>query len=1395
MILIITFTAVYTVDTQVVYAASITDDTGWVEAYPNNNQNDFLQDQQTGSGSVSQDIVGSVDHPSTYMRFSTTEIDFRIRLSNVNGTSPYQFKNFAFIGIDSTLDGGIDFFVGIYNPTGNNGRLGIYSSAAGYSNTGPSTTGISGKPLMAFKPVDGSNYSIIEANPSGNFNGDADYFISFKFSVEDINEALQGTGLSFTSSTPFRFMTGTAAQDNSFNQDLNGMNADGFSSDDTWNDLGVFTDVVSPDGSANYYVVTFDKNTGDTEANPQIKVVEADTALGSLPTNNPTKRAMFFQGWNTMPDGSGEIVTIDRIITGDVTFYATWSDTPLSTVTFYPTSGDWSGSTTPIVVSTIDGVVDGNMPINPVDGSKNFVGWEIGSTGTFLNASTIVEDAPGYDTINENLDVYAVYANGTNTAEFYYNEDGLGGSLVATIYSNGNSTNFNGAAPTVTRQGYVFGGWYLNDTTCTGTATHAAGDTIGSAGSYYAKWTPAPPATISFDLNYVGATGAPADQVSVDGTVGSLPTEPTLTGYEFVEWNRLPDGSGEPMYPSSEISGDTTLYAIWKPIYNVTFYSNGGAFDGGATQWATTAVDNKLTLQPQPPERTDYTFIGWSPSSSGTTPVDLFNTDYTTINQLYAIWVPNYLVTFNENYGASPATEDVLTAYERVLYIPEDPTRADYTFEGWTDATDGGNSFGIDTEVLGPMIVYAQWNSVPVAIDDIAATDTDVPAIIGVLDNDSDADAGDVLTVSSKTDGTKGTVTINPDGTVTYTPNPGFTGSDTFTYSVSDGNGGEDTAIVTVYVGINAPPIAVDDDYSTEEDTTLTVTAPGIMSNDSDVDGTITSAKTTDPSNGSVTVNADGSFEYVPNANFHGTDSFTYTITDNDSATATATVSITVNSVNDVPSAVDDSYSTVEDTTLNVPLATGVLANDSTGDPASSIAVATGVSNGNLTLNQDGSFTYQPNAGFTGNDTFTYTITDNDNEQSTATVTITVKSANLVPTATADTYSTNEDTALNISAPGVMSNDTAGDGTNTVSVVSNVSNGTLTLNADGSFTYTPNENFNGDDTFTYQLKDEDNETSNALVTITVGAANDGPTAVDDAYNATEDTPLTVVAADGVLDNDSDLDGDSISVQSNTQPANGSVTVNADGSLTYTPDENFNGTDTFTYTITDGNLTDTATVTITVGAANDGPTAVDDSETTDEDTPVNVDVIANDTHPDGDTIQTTNVTDPVNGSAIIESDGTITYTPDENYSGTDTFEYTITDENGDTHTAIVTITITPVEDPPVAEDDEEETFGSTPVTIEILDNDNDPENDPLEITIDVYPTHGTVVINPDGTITYTPDPGFEGVDIIEYTISDGNGGSDSAVIQITVNPVVNPRTGHDATWFDKIIGMINDFFSK
>ena len=206
----------------------------------------------------------------------------------------------------------------------------------------------------------------------------------------------------------------------------------------------------------------------------------------------------------------------------------------------------------------------------------------------------------------------------------------------------------------------------------------------------------------------------------------------------------------------------------------------------------------------------------------------------------------------------------------------------------------------------------------------------------------------------------------------------------------------------------------------------------------------------------------------------------------------------------------------------------------------------------------------------------------------------------------------------------MLANDTDADGDPlTATLVTGPANGTLTLNADGSFTYTPNADFNGTDSFVYTASDGTASTGDITVTITVNAVNDAPVAADDAYTVDEDATLTIDAAGGLLANDTDVDGDALTAALVTGPANGTLTLNADGSFSYTPNADFNGTDTFTYSVSDGALTSEGTVTITVNPVNDAPVAVDDAYTVDEDATLTIDaaggVLANDTDVDGDAL--------------------------------------------------------------------------------------------------------------------------------------------------------------------------------
>jgi VCBS repeat-containing protein len=302
---------------------------------------------------------------------------------------------------------------------------------------------------------------------------------------------------------------------------------------------------------------------------------------------------------------------------------------------------------------------------------------------------------------------------------------------------------------------------------------------------------------------------------------------------------------------------------------------------------------------------------------------------------------------------------------------------------------------------------------------------------------------------------------------------------------------GDAEAVLGLYGhGEGQPATAVGDEYATDEDTPLAVGAPGVLGNDTDAHGnTLTATRVSEPANGTVTLNADGSFTYTPDDDFEGEDSFTYKATAGGLDSNVATVKITVAAVSDAPVAAHDAYSTDEDTALTIG-APGVLDNDS--DPEDDTITAVGASdpeNGTVTLNSDGSFTYTPDDDFAGTDSFTYKASDGSNDSDKATVKITVKAVNDAPAAADDSYTTNQAVPLVVTAPGVLGNDTDVEGSPlTAQDASDPANGSVTLNADGSFTYTPDPTFHGEDTFTYKASDGTTTSSVATVKITVEAA-------------------------------------------------------------------------------------------------------------------------------------------------------------------------------------------------------------------------------------------------------------------------------------------------------------------
>jgi len=399
--------------------------------------------------------------------------------------------------------------------------------------------------------------------------------------------------------------------------------------------------------------------------------------------------------------------------------------------------------------------------------------------------------------------------------------------------------------------------------------------------------------------------------------------------------------------------------------------------------------------------------------------------------------------------------------------------------------------------------------------------------------------------------------------------------------------------------------VAAADSFSTPEGQTLSVQAPGVLGNDRG--DSLSASVVTDVSDGTLSLDADGAFSYTPDSTFTGTDKFVYEAADGDSTDqATATIEVTSDSTGgeDRVVAEADSFSSPKGEPLSVQ-APGVLGNDS-GDSLSA-ALVSGVSNGSLTLDGDGSFTYVPDSTFTGTDEFVYEAASGDStDQATATIEVTGDSTGGGTTVVArpDSFSTPEGQTLSVAVPGVLGND-SGDSLS-ASLVSGVTSGSLTLDADGSFSYDPDASFSGTDEFNYQATDGDStDQATVIIEVTSDSTGGGPTVVvrPDTFAAAAGQTLTVEAP-GVLGDDS---GSSLSASVVTDVSNGTLSLDADGSFSYTPDSSFTGIDEFDYEAASGDSTDQATATIevqepvasaseSVDAANDAGSTVEFGET-------------------------------------------------------------------------------------------------------------------------------------------------------------------------------------------------------
>jgi hypothetical protein len=635
----------------------------------------------------------------------------------------------------------------------------------------------------------------------------------------------------------------------------------------------------------------------------------------------------------------------------------------------------------------------------------------------------------------------------------------------------------------------------------------------------------------------------------------------------------------------------------------------------------------------------------------------------------------------------------------------------------------------------------------------------------GVLGNDDSHGAASLSAVLDSGPA-HGTLVFTSTGSFTYTPNAGFQGSDTFTYHPASPVAQGTTAVVTLTVG--PPPAGVADNFSVVFNTPLAVPAPGVLGNDnSHGAGALTAILLTGPSHGTLVFSSTGSFTYTPNAGFQGTDIFTYRPASSVAQGTTAAVTLTVGPP---PAGVADSFSVVFNTPRTVP-APGVLVNDNShGAGALTATLQVGPSHGTLVFNANGSFTYTPNTGFQGPDTFTYRPASSVAQGTTAAVTLTVGPP---PAGVADSFTVGFNTPLAVPAPGVLGNDIShGAASLTANLITGPSHGTLVFNSNGSFTYTPNAGYQGPDSFTYRPASPVAQGTTAAVTLTVGQP---PTAVADSYSVVFNTPLTV-AAPGVLGNDNANGGGTLTATLLTTTAQGTLVLAANGGFTYTPQSGFSGTDTFTYRANAAGPGGTATVTLTVGPP---PTSVADSYNVAFNTPLTVPapgVLGNDNANGGGALTAVLVTSTSHGALSLAGNGGFTYTPQSGFSGTDTFTYRAT-AAGPGGTATVTLTVGL---PPTTAGDTFATDFETRLSVPapgVLANDSSNGGGALSAVLVSSTSNGALSLAANGSFTYTPNSGFAGIDSFTYRAQAGGPGN-TATVSITVGEPTTIRPPTD-----------------
>ncbi|SKB07274.1 Ig-like domain-containing protein [Aeromicrobium choanae] len=649
----------------------------------------------------------------------------------------------------------------------------------------------------------------------------------------------------------------------------------------------------------------------------------------------------------------------------------------------------------------------------------------------------------------------------------------------------------------------------------------------------------------------------------------------------------------------------------------------------------------------------------------------------------------------------------------------------------------------------------------------------------------------DPTKVTVTEDPSHGDVTVDPTtGELTYTPDAGYVGDDEFDVRVCDTSDPVQCTTVTITVTVGANTVTADDDSATTPvETPRTINVRG---NDDSASGQSLAAPTvtTAPAHGTAVVESDGRITYTPEAGFSGEDTFQYRVCDTSAPTAacdTATVTVTVTNVFSGETAVEDGVSTPQNTPKDIPLDDVVSPTGQPLDPTT-VTIPEGPDHGEVTVDPvTGELTYTPDPGYSGDDEFDVRVCDTSNPAQCTTVTISVTVGANTVEAFDDIATTSVETPIAVL---VRQNDTSlsGQALALPSVTTAPAHGTASITLDGRIVYTPEDGFSGEDTFEYRLCDTSSPTpvcDTAAVTVTVTNVFAEESAAEDGVKTPQNTAKDIPLADVVSSTGQPVDPTKVTVSG--EPNHGEVTVDpTTGELTYTPDDGYTGDDEFDVRVCDtSNPVQCTTVTITVTVGANAVEAADDSATTPVETPRTINVRGNDDSASGQPFAAPTVTTaPAHGTAVVESDGRITYTPEADFSGEDTFQYRVCDTSTPTaacDTATVTVTVENVFSDESAVEDGVSTPHNTAekITLDDVVSSSGRALDPTKVTVPVAPEHGTVTVDPvTGGLTYTPQTGYAGDDEFEVRVCDTSAPVQCTTVTITVTVEANTVTADD-----------------